>query len=502
MNCPDAETLIAFAMNPLATENGDLAAHIHGCAECRLNLKLVNETLLAADWSSPSKPVDVGAVIRPETSSSPLSPVAGDSIDKYIRVLDKDVKDPDGAWMWKGTKVLFDPDFPERLERATPDNIQGFIENGYSFFKKLSPQTVEALKAARGEINQFGPAMDRNIASLAGKTMPNMKLPTWVNFLPWPIRLSFRNQVELSVEKDSFAKWLSSKGLLPPRESLSPNGWADVCNANFFRVYESRALSVSFRFFVVYITPIDPHTFTLSPVDVNVYSKVKEFIHDWSSNAAGGVSRAPDAVNGKCYILGTSSGWGEVRPALLQDGVDLLCSPSRDVKDAWCVRHHDLSPFRPVFRNFVQSLYPETAESRVSRVRTLIDGGSLDGSLTASKLSRLTLIPEEVVERIFDVLQGDGRNGYENYLTEKGESAIRKVSRDVKPTMFFRKSGNALWQYAKALLVVLSFVGEYARQFVASGSVKMGLAAICVSVLAITYVQSCFEGFFRRRLEK
>ena len=516
MNCPDAETLIAFAMNPLANDNSDLAIHIHGCEKCRMNLRLVNDSFLAPEWSAPAKPVDVGDVTHPlQTARARLvntlsahgrilaSHREGVPISTFVQTLSKDVKDSSGAWLRKGLKVLCDPEEPERMVRATAENIQRFIANGYSFFKRLPFDTMTALKMSQSEINRFGPAIDRNIESLHGKTIPNLNLPAWVNFIPWPVRIAFGKHTELSVEKDCFAKWMADKSFLPRRDTMSPNCWSAVCNANFFRVYEIRTGTMCFRFFAIFATPISPTTLRPMAVDSSVYAAVKDFIHEWTLHAADGGPLA--SANFKCYIMGTSRGWGGIQPILLHDGIDLLCSPSCDldnVWDIWDVCHHNLTPYRPIFRDFVYSLYPETEEARVSRVRELLDNGLMEGSLTASKIAKEAYVPVEVVERIFDTLQGDGRSGYENYLTERGESAIRKVTRTVKPTRFFRKSGSSLWQYAKCGLIVFSFAGEYARQFVASGSAKMGLAAICVSVLAITYVQSCCEGFFKRRLAK
>ncbi len=516
MNCPDIETLISFAMNPLACEDSDLAMHIHGCAKCRMNLRLVNDSFLAPEWSSPARPVDVGEITHPlqtarmrlvKTLSARSGKLAARreelSINNFVKTLSKDIKTPSGAWLRKGLRVLCDPEIPEHIERATPDSIQRFIANGFSFFKRLPFGTMTTLKVAQSEINRFGPALDRNIASLHGKTIPNLNLPAWVNFIPWPLHLAFGKHTELSVEKDCLAKWMAENSLLPQPDTMSPACWTAVCSANFFRVYEIRTGTMCFRFFAVYVTPISPTTLQSVAVDSTTYAAVKDFIHEWTLHAADGTALAP--ANFKCYVMGTSGGWGSVQPVLLHDGIDLLCSPNCDVDhawDVWDVSHHDLAPYRPIFRDFVYSLYPETEEVKLSRVRALIDDGLMEGSLTAAKVAKEAYVPVEVVEHIFDILQGDGHSGYENYLTERGESAIRKVSRTVKPTRLFRKSGNTLWQYAKCGLIVFSFAGEYARQFVASGSMKMGLAAICASVLAITYVQSCFEGFFKRRLEK
>ena len=509
MNCPDIETLIAFAMNPLAAENDELAAHIHGCAECRLNLRLVNDTLLAADWRSPDKPVDVAGALRLSPATQRLRPqddCADKCIEDYIRILDKDVKMPDGSWVRKGSKVLVDPHCPDRYEKATDFNIKRFVERGFSFFYNLlnKVETGIVLENAQNEINFFGSAIDRNLAALAGTIVPAMNLPAWVNFVPWPIKLTFGKCRELNVERDCLVEWLAQHGRMPRLEDVSPDALRRIKDANCFRVYEIRRMSIVFRVYAIYATPIDPNSWEVQKADIGLYKDLKRFAKEWASTHDEG-----GGVNSKCFILGSPLKWDGVCPVLLHDSLDVLCSRDAERCDpddwatcVWETMHQQLDSYRPVFRNFVYALYPETEESRISRIKELIDGGTIEGSITASKVAADTGIPSELVERAFDEIQGNGTRGYENFYTERGECAIRKTSRTTKPMLFRRTSGSRAWQYAKALLLVFAFAGEYARQFVASGSAKMGLAAICASVVTITYVQSCFEGFFKRRLEK
>ena len=509
MNCPDAETLIAFAMNPLAAENDELAAHIHGCADCRLNLRLVNDTLLAADWKSPERPVDVAEALHLPSASRELhrqDDCADRRIEDYVRILDKDVKMPDGSWLRKGSRVLVDPHCPGRYEKATDFNMKRFVERGFSFFRNLlsNIETGRVLANAQNEINFFGPAIDRNLASLSGTIIPAMNLPAWVNFVPWPVKLTFGKCREMEAVRDCLVEWLAQHGRMPRMEDMSPDVLRQVKDANSFRVYEIRRASIVFRVYAIYVTAIDPNSWEVQKADIGLYNDLKRFVKDWESDHGKG-----GGVNSKCFILGSTVKWEGVCPVLLHDSLDVLCSryaercgPGDPATCVWETMHQQLDAYRPVFRNFVYALYPETDESRTSRVKDLIDGGTIEGSITASKIAANTGIPMELVERAFDEIQGDGKRGYENYYTERGECAIRKTIRNAKPMPFRRTSGSRALQYAKALLLALAFAGEYARQFVASGSAKMGLAAICASVLVITYVQSCCEGFFKRQLEK
>ena len=181
MNCPDAETLIAFAMNPLAAENDELAAHIHGCADCRLNLRLVNDTLLAADWKSPERPVDVAEALHLPSASRELhrqDDCADRRIEDYVRILDKDVKMPDGSWLRKGSRVLVDPHCPGRYEKATDFNMKRFVERGFSFFRNLlsNIETGRVLANAQNEIN-FWPCNRQEPCFFVGDDHPRDESP-------------------------------------------------------------------------------------------------------------------------------------------------------------------------------------------------------------------------------------------------------------------------------------------------------------------------------------
>lgn len=486
MHCLDTESLIAFAMNPLAAENDEIAEHIHSCAECRMNLRLVNESLLADEWCSEN------ALNGGEDAALTYSEAR---IAKFIKVLERDMKDRHGRWLNVGDSVLVDPSDPTQIELATDEAKRRFAANGYGFYRSLPERTNKVLKQVGSEINSFGPAIDRNMAVMVGKTIPALNLPTWVNFVPAPFRVAFKEYKELKTERGILANWLSDKGFLPKLETMTDASRKAIEDANFFRVYELRNGSIRFRVFAVYATPIDINTLRVSPADIDVYRSIKEFIRDWDRNN----SRA----NCKCYILGSTCGWPSVPPIVLTDGVGVLCSPDQKRKGVWNVCHQDLNAFRSVFRSFVHGLYPETDESRVSRVRDVLAAYGTTGA-TAKTVSEKTGLPLELVEKSFDLLQSDPRSGYENYRTIHGESAMRKVDGPKgKPIFFRRKSGMSMYYLAKlGLLLMTAFGGEFGRQYVASGAVKMGIYAICIAVILITYAQSCFEGFCKRILEK
>lgn len=54
MKCPDIETLIAMASGKGGSETADVMLHVAECSDCRQNLKIIHETMLATKWKNPT----------------------------------------------------------------------------------------------------------------------------------------------------------------------------------------------------------------------------------------------------------------------------------------------------------------------------------------------------------------------------------------------------------------------------------------------------------------
>ena len=473
MNCPDTESLIAFAMNPLAAENDEIAEHIHVCSECRMNLRLVNESLLADDWCS-------SAVIP--GGSSP-----GQDIQKYIRVLERDLTDRNGRWLHKGDEVLVDPEDPTCIMKATEEARKIFVANGYGFWRNLPAQTVERIKTVGSEINRFGSAIAENMRHMVGRTIPAKNLPWWVNFVPYPLTVVFRKQREItgSANRNDLSAWMSGHGFIPRLETLSVLARKSLEEANFFRVWELTCGSICFRVFGVYVTPIAIGDLACRKGDISLYNGIKQFIHEWEE-------RNCRKANCKCYILGSSCGWEPFSTVDLPDAVEIMCSPGEN-GEPWAISHRDLSSYRRVFRTFVYALYPETVEQRRARVVRTLASKVVPGSQTSEKLSRACGIPEELVEEVFDDLQRDPQGGWTNYITEEGKRATRMRSGGGKGTLVFHKHRLPYVQ----MFLFLALLGLTALCLVVREKVTdIGLIAGTV----ITAAASCTKGYVERKL--
>ena len=53
MKCPDIETLIAIASGKGDPAAADVILHVAECSECRQNMKIIHETMMAPKWLNP-----------------------------------------------------------------------------------------------------------------------------------------------------------------------------------------------------------------------------------------------------------------------------------------------------------------------------------------------------------------------------------------------------------------------------------------------------------------
>ena len=84
MSCPDIETLISYATSPDGCD--DIASHVLECPECRKNLEIIHETMLAEKWTAPEMPPEPneqsGMVDASKTISG--SSTIGAKLDNYL----------------------------------------------------------------------------------------------------------------------------------------------------------------------------------------------------------------------------------------------------------------------------------------------------------------------------------------------------------------------------------------------------------------------------------
>ena len=407
---------------------------------------------------------------------------------KYIRVLERDMKDRRGRWLHRGDEVLVDPEDPTSVEKATDEAKRVFIGNGCGFRRNLPPQTLEMLKNAGSEINRFGSAIAENMKRMVGRTVPGKNLPWWVNLIPYPLTAVFRNQKEITngASRDEFIDWLNVHGFIPRLETLCAFARNALADSTFFRVWELTFGSICFRVFGVYVAPVEAEGMVGKKGDIFLYNGIKRFIHDWEERNCA-------KATCKCYILGSSCGWEDFSTVVLPDGVEILCSPSEQC-GSWTVLHQDLSPFRKVFRSFVYALYPETLEQRRGRVVKALEQKIVSGSQTAEKLSQVCGIPEELVEEVFDDLQRDAHSGWMNYVTEDAKNATRARSGGrAGRAPVFQKRRMPLVQIL-LYLVILGLIATslLIRQMVADIGLLIGSLAIAAT--------SCVQGYIERKL--
>lgn len=115
MRCPDIEELIEFARQQSSERDAAIVDHIAVCEKCRHELRIINETLAAEDWSLPEGSDDVGSVIHQ----------CHDDVECYIKTATAVTTDRWGRMsIAPGERMIVDPVTGECV-LATKDKLGG-----------------------------------------------------------------------------------------------------------------------------------------------------------------------------------------------------------------------------------------------------------------------------------------------------------------------------------------------------------------------------------------
>ena len=420
------------------------------------------------------------------------------SLQAYITIAQKNMKDAvSGIFeITAGDSIIVDEFGNARLD--TLQNRKSFIDNGFAFWQKLSPELIEKIDKGTNTVRQFGSSLDVNIKGNVGKVIPNINLPTWVNFIPNFFNLKFEAYKEITVNKDVFCDFLSNRGVIPAPELLRTEDFTRLKSANLFRVYELSRGSIVFRIIAFFVTPVNLKSQDVTSANSSIYDALISFFKIWEKNT--GVSKA----NCKCFVFATPKGWSNQTPVALHDNVQLLCNLNEESQ--WVVKHLALDNYRAIFRHFVYSLYPEKFDERCERIKQYIEGHNKFsfGNITISKLSKVLNIPNELVTSCCDRLQKTG--AFLNYFAN-GEMAIRIRSAEEKNAKLIRFSQPESWftRHMKGFLVALvGVLGLHLRGilFPQSLQLKIGMG-LSVFILAIClYITTCIQGYLDRKLNK
>lgn len=188
MHCPDIEELIEFARQQSSERDAAIVDHIAVCEKCRHELRIINETLAAEDWSLPEGSDDVGSVIHQ----------SHDDVESHIKTATAVTTD---RWGRKsiapGERMIVDPVTKECL-LATKDNVDLFKRNGMSLYINPNKEMQSKLDIMQNRKREFGTALGMNMEALKGTAIPGYNLPWWVKLVPSPFTVNFRSCPEFA----------------------------------------------------------------------------------------------------------------------------------------------------------------------------------------------------------------------------------------------------------------------------------------------------------------
>ena len=397
-----------------------------------------------------------------------------------------------------GDSIIVDKSGNARLN--TLQNQKSFIDNGFSFWRKLSPELAVKIDKWTNTARQFESSLGSNVKENVGKVIPDINLPAWVNFLPSFFNLKFDEYEEIAVNNDEYCNFLSKSGIIPKSDLLQAGDIAKIKSANLFRVYELSHGSIVFRIIAFFVTPIDLKMQEITEANNSVYETLISYFKTWKENT--GVRH----TNCQCFVCATPMGWANQAPAALHDNVQLLCS--LDENSQWIVNHLAVDNYRPVYCNFVYSLYPEKFEERCERIKQYIAGHNKysSGNITVSKLSKALNMPRELVVCCCDSLQKTG--AFLNYFAN-GEMAIRIRNAEEKNAKQIRFTQSESWIKKHMTdifiaMVIIGILGLQLRGILLSQSFQQKTEMVLsVFILALCfYIATCIQGHLDRKLNK
>ena len=433
MRCPDIEELIEFARQQSSERDAAIVDHIAVCEKCRHELRIINETLAAEDWSLPEGSDDVGSVIHQ----------CHDDVECYIKTATAVTTDRWGRMsIAPGERMIVDPVTGECV-MATKDNVDLFKRNGMSLY--INPNK---------EMHSKLDALGMNMEALKGTAIPGYNLPWWVKLVPSPFTVNFRTCREIKVRQSDFIKHLERHGVIPSSSEVRKDVWSDIENANLFRVYELRGWGVTFHVYSIFVTHIAVEKqcgvtkLSIKPAGGKIYEAVMEFVKEWK-----GRLKTP---NCRCFSIGSFGGWDRnLNVVELPDSIQVLSSPHGDDSATWLVKHNSLEHMRPIYRTLVYRLYPESWATWHDRICEVLKSESFECSMTVSRMAEISHIPPDCVAEVFEYLRTKDKRWQSTRNKTTGELALVESNGRTDAGAFVPLQHRWLWCVAFAVMSAL-----------------------------------------------
>lgn len=371
----------------------------------------------------------------------------------YVRRLSEPARDLDDRLLPKESAVLCNPLAPEKFYKDTPENRQAFKRRNFTWTdnvrqdvwfkdtKSFSSELNKRLEAIRVVRKRFVTAVHENILSSKGSPFPYLRLPFWVNLIPWNKELRITAAKEEADLTESLLQIIKEQSGTPSGLEW-PEEWAALLRGlNDLKVYAVQRGSKRIHVLSAFITKL------------SVGSQAEPRIDAPDQTAL-------DAVHSLYTKWNTSN--GKHRPLFCFITVGSIECPNDKVSaqaagDHWLMfsypietgRWNTILPKRfgdrLATRDFMDRLKPETQLERVSRVKDCVDEMILDGgNITVEKVKERTGYRKSTIRQAFLTIQERAGDNYRIYKTSNdGQIAIEKANANKKITLtsaYFRRN--------------------------------------------------------------
>ena len=420
---------------------------------------------------------------------------------EYVTTLRRDVRDIEGKLLCAGTRVIRHPEAPSEVMADTPANRKTFEQQHHAWSDQVrqgawfppkerwDEPLRESLVLARQHCREFLSAIDENVSSSVGNPLPDIRLPFWHYVLASVPRARHARKVADLAEQ--FAREVSESGSLPAGIE-PPDEWMGTL-AGICRMQVHSVTGRAGRFHVVsaFATPLhfrngaSPEFETSCPGIVDI---VERLYRDWAANQA--------SVQFTFFTIGSATGWFDgMKGSAGGHAWTLLSCPDGSGRWQTSVPAHFAAKLS--LRNFLDRLYPETRQQRVSRVKSIVDEyitGGYEGNILLDKVAGETGYRRTVIREAFSAMQDSGH--YKCYRVND-QIAIGKAS--ARPRgMRLQPVTPAVVKYHLAVLlsVVIPLLGWRLASYYETGQGKWWALWI---VLPFAYIGLCMEIALKRK---
>ncbi len=360
-----------------------------------------------------------------------------DDFAPYVMNLKQNHPDIHDALLTAGSKVLANPDAPDRMMMDTPANRRQFRAQDFTWdpqtrSRRYFPPVAALARPVRDEIDRltelkqgFLGTLDRNLDLAKKQPLPDRNLPPWLYLIPWEPRVA-------EVAKEDISAYLCAavrKRANVPDEVAWPEEWERVlAQTNHASVYTLGGAGVQVHVVVSFLSPLlcrpgeSPETVLPAP---DTLQTIEQAYAAWREKTG---ARAALFV----YHAVGVGGPFRVSPDALSDSGSIKAVAYPVARDqsghVWKFQIPSRFEERPRLARFLSRLKPETLEQRATRIdrriRRMLDGG-FAGHLTAVKLAAETGYSLAETVDAYLLLEQQGEYGL--YETEKKMLAIERL---------------------------------------------------------------------------